>query len=127
MDEHNPSDLGDLEREVLTLIWDAGQTTADAVREALGRKLKESTVRTVLRRLEDKGYLTHDIEGRTYVYKPAQSREVVTARAVQRVADWFCAGSMKELLVGMVDARALGKTELDKIAARIKRARDGGS
>jgi BlaI family transcriptional regulator, penicillinase repressor len=51
-------DLGELEREAMQLVWTTGETTADAIREQLARKPKESTVRTVLRRLEDKGYIT---------------------------------------------------------------------
>jgi predicted transcriptional regulator len=54
MDESLP-ELGDLEREVMQLVWAHGPITADAVREGLSRRLKEPTVRTVLRRLEDKG------------------------------------------------------------------------
>ena len=72
---HNPADLCDLEREVLQLVWQSGgQVTADGVRESLPRKLKESTLRTVLKRLEEKGYLTHDVEGRTFLIdRPAES------------------------------------------------------
>src|SRR5258705_427374 len=65
MSESMP-DLGDLEREVMQLIWANGRLTAETVREKLARRLKESTVRTVLRRLEEKGYVVHAVEGRTY-------------------------------------------------------------
>src|ERR1700688_1984129 len=58
MDDSLP-ELGDLEREVMHLVWANAPITAEAVRERLSRPLKESTVRTVLRRLEDKGYTTH--------------------------------------------------------------------
>src|SRR5215471_20395081 len=68
MDESLP-DLGDLERDVMQLVWAKGPITAEAVREQLPRRLKESTVRTVLRRLEEKGYVAHAVEGRTYVYQ----------------------------------------------------------
>src|SRR6185369_9762516 len=55
MSEHIAADLGDLEREALQLVWRLGAATAEQVRAELKRPLKESTVRTVLRRLEDKG------------------------------------------------------------------------
>ena len=77
---------------------------AEAVRERLSRPLKESTVRTVLRRLEEKGYTTHTVDGRTYVYQAAEDRGKVAAKAVQRIVDWFCNGSVEEVLVGMVAA-----------------------
>src|SRR6266478_6151726 len=73
-------DLGELEREVMQLVWSAGETTADAIRERLARKPKESTVRTVLRRLEEKGYVTHTVDGRTYVFRAAAARPQVAAR-----------------------------------------------
>jgi len=91
MDDSLPA-LGDLEREVMQLVWANGPVTAEAVRERLSRPLKESTVRTVLRRLEDKGYTTHTVDGRTYVYHAAEPRGRVAAKAVQRIVDWFCNG-----------------------------------
>src|SRR5271170_6892057 len=63
--DNAPPDLGDLERDVMQLIWAGGPMTAEAVRERLGRPLKESTVRTVLRRLEEKGFVSHTVEQRT--------------------------------------------------------------
>ena len=102
MDDSLP-ELGDLEHEVMQLVWANGPVTAEAVRERLSRPLKESTVRTVLRRLEDKGYTTHTVDGRTYVYQAAEPRGRVAAKAVQRIVDWFCNGSVEEVLVGMVE------------------------
>ena len=119
---HDPSDLGELERSILTLVWRFGSMTAEHVREELGRPLKDSTIRTVLRRLEEKGYLTHSVEARTFLYRPAESPQVVAGRAVQRIVDWFCEGSMESLLVGMVDAELLDKAELERLAERIAEA-----
>lgn len=124
-DGHDPADLGELERQVLELVWSRQEITADAVREALRRPLKDSTVRTVLRRLEKKGYLAHATEGRTFVYRPAAPRERVAARAVKRIADWFCEGSVESLLVGLVESDALNRRELDALAGRIARVRGG--
>ena len=73
MDDSLP-ELGDLERDVMQLVWAHAPVTAEAVRERLSRPLKESTVRTVLRRLEDKGYTTHTVDGRTFVYHAAEPR-----------------------------------------------------
>jgi predicted transcriptional regulator len=58
-------------------------------------------VRTVLRRLEEKGYLRHEVDGRTFVYHATQHRRGVAARAVQQIIDRFCGGSVEQLLVGM--------------------------
>ena len=124
MDANLP-DLGDLEREVMQLVWANAPVTAEAVREQLERRLKESTVRTVLRRLEDKGYVTHTVEGRTYVYQAAAPRGRVAAKAVQRIVDWFCNGSVEEVLVGMVDASMLDQKQLRLLADKVAKARGG--
>jgi BlaI family penicillinase repressor len=118
-----PSELGDLEREVMQLVWAGGPMTSEAVRERLPRKPKESTVRTVLRRLEEKGFVTHAVEGRTYVFEASRPRRDVAARAVRRIADWLCNGSVEEVLVGMVDAKMLDSAELRRLADKIAKAK----
>jgi len=123
MDE-SPPDLGDLEREVMQLVWADGPITAENVRERLARRLKESTVRTVLRRLEEKGYVSHTVDGRTYVYRATEARGKVAARAVQRIVDWFCNGSVEEVLVGMVDTAMLDRKRLRMLTDRIAQAKD---
>jgi BlaI family transcriptional regulator, penicillinase repressor len=78
---HAPTELGDLERQVMQLIWSNERLTADAVRELLAkrwaRQLKDPTVRTVLRRLEEKGYVAHSVDGRTFVYRATEPRSRV--------------------------------------------------
>src|SRR6266704_1340289 len=122
MDETLP-DLGDLEREVMQLVWAKAPVTAESVREQLKRPLKESTVRTVLRRLEEKGYAHHTVDGRTYVYQAAEPRARVAAKAVQRIVDWFCNGSVEEVLVGMVDTAMLDQRQLRTLADQVAKAK----
>ena len=119
---HDPVELGELERDILTTVWRLGSVTAEQVREELNRPLKDSTVRTVLRRLEEKGYLAHSVENRTFLYRPAESRQRVAGRAVKRIVDWFCEGSVEALLVGMVDSKVLDRAELQRLATRIAEA-----
>jgi predicted transcriptional regulator len=120
--KHDPSELGELERGILTIVWRVGAATAEQVREELDRGLKDSTIRTVLRRLEEKGYLAHTVENRTFLYRPAESRQRVAGRAVKRIVDWFCDGSVEALLVGMVDSKVLNRAELQRLADRIAAA-----
>jgi BlaI family transcriptional regulator, penicillinase repressor len=122
MDDSLP-ELGDLEREVMQLVWTHSPVTAEIVRKRLSRRLKESTVRTVLRRLEDKGYTRHTVDGRTYVYHAAEPRGRVAAKAVKRIVDWFCNGSLEEVLVGMVDTAMLDQQQLRMLADRIAKAK----
>jgi BlaI family penicillinase repressor len=119
----NPTELGELERDVMQLVWAAGPITSEAVRERLSRTLKESTVRTVLKRLEDKGFVTHSVRGRTYVFHAAEARSEVAARAVRRIVDWFCNGSVEEVLVGMVDTEMLDLAQLQRLAEKIAKAK----
>jgi BlaI family penicillinase repressor len=119
---HDPAELGELERAILSIVWRLGSVTAEQAREELDRTLKDSTVRTVLRRLEEKGYLAHSLDDRTFIYRPAQSRQRVAGRAVKRIVDWFCEGSVEALLVGMVDSQVLDRAELQRLATRIAEA-----
>jgi len=120
--DHDPAELGELERDLLTVVWRLGSATAEQAREELGRPLKDSTIRTVLRRLEEKRYLAHTLENRTFIYRPAESRQLVAGRAAKRIVDWFCEGSVEALLIGMVDSKVLDRAELQKMAARIAEA-----
>lgn len=119
---HDPAELGELERSILLIVWRRGSVTADQVREELDRPLKDSTIRTVLRRLEEKGYLAHSVDDRTFVYRSAESRQRVAGRAAKRIVDWFCEGSVETLLVGMVDSKVLDRAELRRLADHIAAA-----
>src|SRR5258708_32098492 len=124
-----PTELGDLERQVMRLMWSHDRLTADALRELLAqhrpRKLKDSAVRTVLRRLEQKGYVAHTIDGRTFVYHATEPRGHVAARAVKHIVDWFCNGSLDEVLVSMVDSAMLDRRKLQALAERLRKTERG--
>jgi BlaI family transcriptional regulator, penicillinase repressor len=120
-----PTDLGNLEREVLELVWKLGDATADQIRQLLKRPLKESTVRTVLSRLEQKGFVGHEVEQRTFIYRAATARAAVTSRAVQRIADWFCNGSVDDVLMGMVEAKVIDQRDLQRLLAKIDKRKAG--
>jgi BlaI family transcriptional regulator, penicillinase repressor len=121
--DHQITDLGDLEREVLELVWAHGPVPAEGVQKRLARALKESTVRTVLKRLEEKGYLEHTTDNRTFLYRAIETRSSAAARAVKGIVDRFCNGSMEEVLVGLVDAEILDRAELARLADKIANAK----
>jgi len=118
---HRPRNLGEVEQSVMDYVWTNGPCTAEACREALAsdRPMKESTVRTILRRLEAKGYVSHTLEGRTFIYRAAEARENVAVRAVKHIIDRFCDGSAEQLLLGMVDQDVLGRKDLERLARKI--------
>jgi BlaI family transcriptional regulator, penicillinase repressor len=109
--------LTELENEVMHAVWDAGPSPVEAVHCVVSRnrKLKEATIRTILRRLEQKGYLRHDIQGRAYVYRAVEPARSLAARAVRQIIDRFCRGSVEELVSGMVEAKVLTKGELETL------------
>ena len=118
--------LGEVEQAVMDYIWNQGPSTAEQCREALAssRPMKDSTVRTILRRLEEKGYLTHEVEGRTFIYRAADARQNVAVRAVKSIIERFCGGSAEELVVGMVDNAVLDRKQLERLARRIAETED---
>jgi predicted transcriptional regulator len=122
--------LGSLEQQVLEFLWQHGPSTGEAVGSALSkdRPLTDSTIRTVLRRLEAKQYVTHSVEARQFLYSSVRQPRKVAADAVRDILKRFCRGSMEELLAGMVDHRVVEASELrrltEKIEAREREGRD---
>lgn len=116
-----PKNLGEVEQAVLEHVWAHGPCSAEACREALAatRPMKESTIRTVLRRLEEKGYVSHTIEGRTFIFSASQDRQNVAVRAVKSIIDRFCGGSAEELVIGMVDHAVLDRKQLERLTRKI--------
>jgi len=109
--------LTDLENEVMQAVWDGGTCTVEAVHRIVSRKrkLKEATVRTLLRRLEQKGYLRHESDGRAYAYRAVEPARSLAARAVRQIIDRFCRGSVEELVSGMVEAKVLKKDDIEEL------------
>ena len=116
--------LSELERRVMDFIWRRSSVTASEVRSGLEPKdrLADSTVRTVLRRLEEKGYLTHRLDGRAYRYEPTADRRRVAVQAVRRIIDRFCEGSVEQLLLGLVENEVIDERELGEAARKIAAA-----
>jgi BlaI family penicillinase repressor len=113
--------LGEVEQLVMDYVWSHGPSTSEACREALApsRPMKDSTIRTVLRRLEEKGYLMHETEGRTFIYKASDARQNVAVRAVKGIIDRFCGGSAELLVLGMVDNAVLNRKQLERLTRKI--------
>lgn len=124
---HVRAPLTDLENEIMSVVWRQGPCSVEAVHQKIvsQRKLKESSVRTLLRRLEKKGYLQHEIEGRAYIYSAVETARSLAGRAVRQIIDRLCQGSVEELVSGMVEAKVLTKGELDRLAELVRKRRKG--
>ena len=119
------SPLTDLENDVMRAVWDAEPCTVEAVHQAISRtrNLKETTTRTLLRRLEQKGYLKHEADGRVYLYRAVEPARSLAARAVRQIIDRFCQGSMEDLVSGMVEANVLSKKDRESLEEFVRRHR----
>jgi predicted transcriptional regulator len=105
----------------MDFVWSHPGCTAETCREGVAatRALKDSTIRTILRNLEEKGYVSHKVDGRTFVYRAKDTQRNVAAQAARQLIDRFCGGSVEELLVGLVDNQVLEPDELQRLADRI--------
>jgi BlaI family transcriptional regulator, penicillinase repressor len=115
-----------LEQLLLDYIWAHPDSTAEMCREGLERrrKLKDSTVRTILRKLEEKGYATHKVDGRTFVFRAVDSKRNLAVEAAKHLIERFCDGSVEELLVGLVDNQVLEPKQLQRLAEKIASRRE---
>ncbi|HKW90057.1 MAG TPA: BlaI/MecI/CopY family transcriptional regulator [Candidatus Acidoferrales bacterium] len=113
--------LGEVEQAVMDHVWAHGPCTAEACREGLAatNPMKDSTVRTILRRLEEKGYVRHELRGRTFIYRAAEGRQNVAVRAVKNIIDRFCGGSAEQLVIGMVDGEVLDPKLLERLSRKV--------
>jgi BlaI family penicillinase repressor len=118
----NRRPLTELQQAILDYVWTHKRATAEQIREALSPRhpLKDSSVRTLLRRLEARGLLTHRVEGQVYLYEATMGPRRLAARAVQQIIDRFCGGSVEQFLVGMVDERVLSAQEIERLARKVK-------
>jgi predicted transcriptional regulator len=114
--------LTDLQQAILDFIWTHGPSTSEHVRKGLlpRHRLKDSSVRTLLRRLEDRGYLTHSTEGKVFVYSTTARRTSVAAKAVRHIIDRFWSGSAEQFLAGMVDEKVLTADDITRLAKKVR-------
>jgi predicted transcriptional regulator len=105
----------DRELDVMSVLWDASSATVAEVRDRLSDRLAYTTVLTVLRTLEQKGYVGHVGEGRAYRYHPLVRREAAGRSALRRLLDTVFNGSPELLLTQLVSGRNLSDEELRRL------------
>ena len=110
-----PIAFTDRELDVMSVLWDAGSATVAQVRERLSDDLAYTTVLTVLRTLEQKGYVGHTGEGRAHRYRPLVQSAAAGRSALRRLVDKVFDGSPELLLTQLVSDRNLGDEELRRL------------
>jgi BlaI family penicillinase repressor len=113
--------LTELQQAILDRLWSSGPETAEQIREALlpEHRLKDSSVRTLLRRLEARGYVSHRLEGKAFVYEATMAPRRVAAHSVRQIIDRFWSGSVEQFLTGMVDEKILTPGEIARLVRKI--------
>jgi predicted transcriptional regulator len=118
-------ELTPAQREIMEIIWERGELSASEVRRILSqtRPVARNTVRTLIERMEEKGWITHRPDGRTFLYSAAQQRNVRIGQKVREVIETVCGGSPEALVTALLDYRGLSPTELERIRQMLSKAR----
>ena len=113
--------LTDAELRLMNVVWQLGSATVSEVVENLSGDppLHYSTVLTILRILETKGYLKHRKEGRAFVYRAAVQREQEREKAVTHLLRRFFDGSAEMLMLSLVERKGVSTEELKRVRKRI--------
>lgn len=113
--------LADREAEVMNALWEHGPSTVAEVRGRLSDDLAYTTVLTVLRKLESKGYVGHAEEGRAHRYRALVSRKAAQRNALRDLATKFFKGSTELLLTHAVSEQRISEAELQRLRQLIDR------
>ncbi len=111
--------LGPLEMEVLDVIWEMGQATSREIFEKMRerKRLGQSTVLTVLRRLSDRGILHRDAGGDVYVYSPVMERRELGTRMIDDVVNRIFGGAVEPVISHLMERRDVKDQDLDRLTA----------
>jgi BlaI family transcriptional regulator, penicillinase repressor len=122
-------DLSPAQREIMGIVWERGELTANEVRRILSRskKVARNTVRTLLERMEEKGWLKHRMDGRTFLYAATWPRKDSIGQKVSEIIETICSGSPETLVTALLDYRGLHPDELKRIRRLLDQAHAGRS
>src|SRR4051812_9038200 len=112
--------LGDRELDVMAVLWELGSGTVNEVRDKLPASLAYTTVLTILRNLEAKGYLRHEEEGKAHRYIPRVAQQRARRGAIDRLVDKLFAGSTEELLAHLVEHKRVSPAALERLRNKLE-------
>ncbi len=118
--------LGDRELDVMGVLWDLGSGTVAEVRDRLPADLAYTTVLTILRNLEQKGFVDHTAEGKAHRYFPRVARRTARKSALARIVDKLFHGSPEQLVAQLVEDEALSAEDLRRLRAMLATPRKKG-
>ena len=117
------------ERQIMDILYKAGKASAADVRAGLPQPPSDSAVRTLLRILEDKGHIRHELDGPRYVYIPTVRRDTAKRSALKHVVNTFFDGSASQVMAALfeISPRDLGDDELARLRQLIDAAKKEGN
>ncbi len=122
----NASQLGELEAEVMNVLWEIGDGTVQDVLSGLrtARTLAYTTVMTVLSRLVDKGFLAREKQGRAFVYRPLVSQGAIADSALNSVVDRFFDGMSSRAVAHLLGrSEEIGREDLVRLESEVRKRR----
>ena len=118
--------LYDRELDVMQVLWERGASTVAEVREAIADEMAYTTVLTYLRRMEEKGYVAHEEEGRAHRYYPAVEAEQARESALQRLTRGLFKGSPELVLTHLVSREKLSEAQLRRLKEMVSEELERG-
>ena len=106
------------EAQIMDVVWRLEEATAEQVRDAMPGKPHDSTVRTLMRVLEAKGYLAHEARGKAYVYRAVVGRQKAQRSALASVLARFFGGSAEDLVLRLIEDERITPEQLDALRQR---------
>lgn len=121
--------LSEKQREIMEVVWELGEASVFEVRDELAkqRDVARNTVRTMMERLEERGWLTHRVIGRTHFYSALVDRHDNLGQRVVDVVDKVCGGSPENLMSALLEFRGLSSEEIARIEKILKEAKKRAS
>lgn len=115
------------ERELMELVWDRTESTVLEITQLINqrRPIARNTVRTLMERMEEKGWLSHRVEGRSYVYCAVVPREESLGQRVLDMVDKACGGNPEKLMMALLEYRGLSVEESKRIRMMLDEAKAG--
>ena len=116
--------VGDLQLQILKILWERGEgTVADVMESLIGSELAYTTVATMLRKMEARHLVTHRAEGRSFVYRPKVKAQDVSHRMANHLVDRLFEGSLLDAVNHLLTTREVSGDELAKIEQLIAEKR----
>ena len=124
MTKPDAAPLTDAQREIMEIVWDHDEVTVSQVRDKLvqKREVARNTIQTMIVRLEERGWLKHREEGRTFWYSADRPRTASLGAKVVQMIDRFFAGSPEQMVTALMEYRGLTPEEAERIRCMIDAA-----